>query len=719
MKPSADLQRELAEATQGVRPLIEANPAVLINRKLRPGMSQQAMSRFDDRVWDLTPGIFEEHSTKTTLTFEAFPERWRSPVKAYFWTLINVDVFRPLAAGPAESRPSLRTISFVKPHLVRFLTWCDAIGISDLNQCDSSRLDQLITDLADSDLNYSQRRHIVTEVRRLWTYRDHCAPELALPLASPWLNERPFDLFGRPPQPAGNRTPRIEEATLVPLIAWALRFVEDFADDIVLGFEEYRERILQEYRHRRSDHDEYVPPAARRERLISALENLRGLGLGLPGRMLPNGTREIRWQHLGRLVRSPGANLLKYDYDLIESSNLRIDDDAYLLRPCTGLLDGRPWYKRHLAWDDVIPLVTHLQTACFTIISYFSGMRPGEVLTLERGCLSYDDDREIWMVKGTRWKAATDATGSKAVEGEVRDTPWVVHPAAAAAIQLLHRLHEGRLLFPVTPRPKPIRGLVPPANLRPGRARTSSQMNTDLIRFIDWVNTLCGRDGREDVIPTDPAGPVNGSRFRRTLAWHIVRTPRGLVAGAIQYGHLAKHVTQGYAGMYDSGFPDELAMERWLERIDQVTDLGSYVDSGGHVSGPAATELRHRTRTAAAKFLGRRVPTHRQAAKMISDPSLQVFPGDGMHCVYRSSSALCNRDPDPSAQQPPEGPQLSACRSGCSNLARTDHDVVALQAQVDALNNDFLAPSIRHQRARTISEALQATIESHERSKTQ
>ncbi len=32
-----------------------------------------------------------------------------------------------------------------------------------------------------------------------------------------------------------------------------------------------------------------------------------------------------------------------------------------------------------------------------------------------------------------------------------------------------------------------------------------------------------------------------------TLVWHIVRRPRGLVPGAIQYGHLHVQMTLGYA----------------------------------------------------------------------------------------------------------------------------------------------------------------------------
>lgn len=693
------------------------NPLVLSNRPLRDGDGPPArLSRFNDAVWDLTPGIFEEHSTKTTLTFDVFPEKWRDHIKAYFWALINVDAFRPLASGPAESRTSLRTISFVKPHLLRFLTWCDRAEITNLAQCTGDVLDRLIGDLADTELTYAQCRHIVTEVRRLWTYRDLCPDVLSLPAPSPWLDERPYDLFGRPPQSSANRTPRISDATLVPLVAWSLRFVEDFADDIVCSFDQYRDLIKHEYRHRPTDHQPPLTPHTRKKRLRLALRELRALGLGIPGRVLPDGAREIRWQHLGRLAQGPANSYRVYDKKTITRAHLHIDDDAYLTTECRGTLDGEIWHRRFLSWDEIIPLVTHLQTACFTIVSYFSGMRPGEVLSLTRGCLTYDETRDLWTLEGTRWKGARGADGGKALSGAPRDNPWVVHPTAATAIQVLHRLAPGRLLFPITLRPQPVRGLGTPENLRPGKARTSSQLGTDLTNFITWINEHCARRSRLDTIPPDPQGPLNGTRFRRTLAWHIVRTPRGLVAGAIQYGHLAKHVTQGYGGTYDSGFPEELAMERWLERIEQVGDLNEYLNDGGHVSGPAADGLRTRTRTA-ARFLGRRIPTRRQAERLLRDPSVQIYPGEGMHCVYHQPSALCaTAGGDTNAED--AAPVLSQCQSACANIARTDGDIEMLGTRVHDLGSDTLAPSIRYQRAQRVAENLRMSITEHEASRT-
>lgn len=167
-------------------------------------------------------------------------------------------------------------------------------------------------------------------------------------------------------------------------------------------------------------------------------------------------------------------------------------------------------------------------------------------------------------------------------------------------------------------------------------------------------------------------------------------------------------MTQGYSGTYASGFPDELSMERWLERIKDLHALETYLDGGGHVSGPAAGELDHRTRQASTKFLGRSIPTRRQASSLRADPALQVFKGAGMHCVYNQSTALCAHDND--------GPSLGECRSACSNIARTDEDIAELTELVAALTTDTLAPPIRYQRAQQVAEVVNKSIQQHERS---
>ncbi|MGM7774740.1 hypothetical protein ACSVHC_23680 [Arthrobacter sp. KNU-44] len=687
--------------------LIGDNPLALTNRPVRPDADASRLSRFDDDRWDLTPGIFEDHSTKTSLNFEVFPVRWRMEVKEYFWLLINDETIRPLPAAQLDKRLSLRTISFASTPLSRVLAWAEEHGITSLNELSPARLDLMLADIADLDLSKGAKGMMISETRRLWAYREVVPEILRMPEPQPWLGELTRDLFAEAPQRPGNRTPRIGDETLVPLISWAMRFIDDLSADITTSFHEYCLLLQQEDRFRPPGVGRSTPGGRRQERLKRVLDQFRRDGTKLPGRTLPDGSRGIRWQHLGRLTHTLGGLHARFDQDLIRQSGLEIDDDTYLSTPCKGTINGQLWRSKPIAFDHAANLAQHLVTACFILIAYLSGMRPGEVLSLKRDCVAHDKSTGRWTVTGLRWKGATDNDGAKAVEGEQRDLPWVVHPIVARAVDVLTRLHPGTLLFPVSIRPKPLRGPAAPTNLRPGTAMTTSQVGTDIVEFIDWANTYCTENGRPDHIPSDKQGRVSPRRFRRTLAWHIVRQPRGLVAAAIQYGHVSTHITQGYAGTYASGFLDDLALEQWLERIENVDELETYLDSGGHVSGPSATELESKTRHAQAKFSGRTMPTVRQAHKLLQDPTLQVFKSRGMHCVFNKATALCTKESE-------NGPSLGECRSACSNIARTDQDIAELRVEINALPEDPLAPAIRNHRIALVKETMARAIKHHE-----
>jgi hypothetical protein len=73
----------------------------------------------------------------------------------------------------------------------------------------------------------------------------------------------------------------------------------------------------------------------------------------------------------------------------------------------------------------------------------------------------------------------------------------------------------------------------------------------------DWANHEAAARGLvHEVIPPDPHGRIDTEWFRRSLAWHITRRPGGLVALAIQYGHLRTSVTAGYAARSRGGIHD-------------------------------------------------------------------------------------------------------------------------------------------------------------------
>jgi hypothetical protein len=203
---------------------------------------------------------------------------------------------------------------------------------------------------------------------------------------------------------------------------------------------------------------------------------------------------------------------------------------------------------------------------------------------------------------------------------------------------------------------------------------------------------------------------------RRTLAWHIVRKPRGLIAGAIQNGHLHVQMTLGYSGAYDSGFPDEHAFEQWLWRVNQLAEDHQRLQSGEHVSGPAADAYRQRISAAHDKFAGRVLRNTQPARDMLANPLLQIFPGRAMTCVFDQAKALCQVR---RAQGDPRvTPDQDDCRPNCRNIAYTDCDMDQLRVEVAgirAIVDDSLAPSPRHQRACAESERLQRIIDNHDR----
>ncbi len=260
-------------------------------------------------------------------------------------------------------------------------------------------------------------------------------------------------------------------------------------------------------------------------------------------------------QHLGRLLNCPTRRLGRASSRAaIAASRLPIADGAYLNAPIHARLDGRAWRDRPISFGEAGGLLRHLFVACFILAAYLSGARPGEVLALRRGCVTRDPVTGLWLMQGRKWKGAVDENGNKRPEGEERADPWVVVKPAADAVAVLERLHDRPLLFPAALfDTRQARVL---AQDRLGQAMTTQVLAKFLGQFAEWIDEYCTATGRDERIPADPSGkmlyPV---RFRRTLAWHIVRRPRGLAAAAIQYAHVYIGVTLGYSGTYASGFP--------------------------------------------------------------------------------------------------------------------------------------------------------------------
>ena len=314
---------------------------------------------------------------------------------------------------------------------------------------------------------------------------------------------------------------------------------------------------------------------------------------------------------------------------------------------------------------------------------------------------------------GLYFKGAQDENGNKIPEGQIRPEPWVVIEVVATAVAVLERLHPRQLLFPTRLEPRNKRQ---GDAKRLGEARIPKSITDDLEAFRAWVNAYCQRHNRPDQIPDDGRGALAPSRFRRTLAWFIRRRPRGLIAASIQYGHAYTRILQGYAGSYESGFPDEYAFEDWLFRLEGLAEDVETLAAGEHVSGPAANAYRYRVTAAKREFGGRVLRSTRAARDLLGNPLLQIHHGEGMTCVLNPATAACQLRG--AVDDPMVTPDTDDCRPKCPNIARTDRDIEHVKqraAELAEMVADPLAPPIRNERERRELERLRRIIEAHQR----
>ncbi|MET8428808.1 hypothetical protein [Nocardia sp. NPDC004860] len=684
---------------------------VLVDRELVPGTDPTTLSRFGDDRWHLNAAIFEASAEANSWNFALIPEPLRLTAKHFVWQLINTDC--PIPINRAKiSRCSIRTITAYQNCLREFTIWLHRHGVTELRQVTADLLDDYLADLSAADIPLARKHDRVTLVRRLWSYRDTLPEDMRLPAPIPWDGDRGYELLGKRIPARDNATPRIAENTMQSLLAWSLRFVEDFADDIVAAYAEHlflQSRTVEGRRRRGSI---VRPPRGQnRQNVIDYLNHLRRTGGTLPGRIGPGGAPEIDWQHLGRILEyTPHSLKREAPGKLIIESAIPLADNAYLDTPITAKIDGRPWRDRPIAHFEAPELAHHLRSACAVVIGYLSGARPGEVLDLRRGCVHHDPATGLWLMSGTYFKNARDQDGNKIPAGAPRHDPWVVVEPVAAAVATLQRLHSNDLLFANRIDHARRHAIA----TRTGEARVSSQIARDLDAFIDWVNAH-SHDLGVVGIPADPNGRITLSRFRRTLGWFIRRRPRGLVAGALQYGHVGTRIFQGYAGDLASGFPDDYAFEDFLARLDELSENQQKLDAGEHVSGPAADAYRTRISAAHKQFAGHVLTSRKQARDLLGNPLLQIFHGHAMTCVFDPHQAACQLRV--TTEDPMVTPDIGDCRPRCPNIARTDRDIAEIRTRRDELAEivaDPLAPPIRHHREQHELDRLDTILENHQ-----
>jgi hypothetical protein len=298
----------------GAPPLPHPASSILVSRPIRPDVDPHTVSRFRDDRWDLSPAVFEENSQALSLNFLLIPEAHRQFAKTYAWLELNAEgSLTILRRSKTGGRNSVRTLMATMRHLRTFIAWLDAEHLATCSDVTAATLDRYLKSVRQSDLHEAHKSDLLQAVRRLWAYRELLPPRWRLPPEPCWGGKDTHTLLGRPVRNPVNLTRRIPEAAMTALLCWALRFVENFSDDIIAVMEEYRPYAGK------------IPgcngraPATRRIRkpgigglrieLAQLLEQLRSSGEDLPGRVAEGGSLDVDWWHLARLLDCNYLNL--------------------------------------------------------------------------------------------------------------------------------------------------------------------------------------------------------------------------------------------------------------------------------------------------------------------------------------------------------------------------------------------------------------------------
>ncbi|MFC4606919.1 integrase [Streptomyces maoxianensis] len=383
--------------------------------------------------------------------------------------------------------------------------------------------------------------------------------------------------------------------------------------------------------------------------------------------------------------------------------------------PVTGQINGKPW-RKHVDFNEAADLMRHLGTAATIILLYLTGMRPQEVQGLRSGCCpapepSDDGTEGQHLIHGHHYKNVTDDDGNHISAGEVRQVPWAAITPVVHAIRVLERMvPKGELLLSTAHHE---------FHSRHGYRGAMKQdtMAQRIESFVTWVNREAeAQELSGQSIPDDPHGALGLGRFRRSLAWHVARRPGGLIALAIQYGHmrtvLDARTSSGYGARSRRGIHAILDVETALAAADTAARLRDRAAAGEKVSGPAA----RRALTAAAqtpRFEGHIVPRTfaRKASTFLARDGIVLYdnPDAFLICAFKHDNALCEPEPGATA------PRQYDCRPGCGNTIRTDTHARLLRERADELDQfaDH-APAPVGKRLRVNASRLRETADTHD-----
>jgi integrase len=289
----------------------------------------------------------------------------------------------------------------------------------------------------------------------------------------------------------------------------------------------------------------------------------------------------------------------------------------------------------------------YLQTACFVLIAFATGMRISEILSLRRGCCEIQKERGkpdlVWLHSRV-YKMQGVPAG--------RPAKWLGGPVCAKAVGVLERLQErrrqkkgGPYLWQPTP------------GVRRDRAPKPLVAVSIAYRLRCFLSILGIKDARGHPFRIHP------HMFRRTFARHVARhDTTNLLALQEHFKHASLWMTDYYVGSDH---------ELWTLMIEEEEKL--YVESfdkalrSDRLAGPGGSYLKKKIDEAIANgrlpkdFRGE-AGSHlrKEMVRNLVESGQRVYPcAASNYCWFRPESALCTQG---------NHPLLKRCNPGaCTN----------------------------------------------------
>lgn len=655
---------------------------VLAGLVIRSGVPKASLPLFGEDLWDVTPAVFRENARRChcSVDFAQLSDpAQRITAKEYLYARLHEP------EGGLRPRLAPASVRAVFNRLRRFMSFAaDRRGAFDLGTLDQADLDAWLI-------------HLRTGGERA-TFQVAALLDVAIDLHehadrlshgglrfTPWRGRAAFQIAGCPPLARENSTPRIPEPVIAAMLHWSLRYIDDFAPDILaarIELDRLSARALKTNVHK--TRGARTIRVTVEQRLKAYISNLQRTGRGVPvwpadahifSRLDPV---PINYALIALHVGCRTAEISQ-----IACNHARVLEAVRDLGTEVGGMDppmsrdadtGLPWRPQRLDQQSLPDEEKWLQAACYVVCAYLTGMRDSEVQAMRAGCHSVarsaDGLVERHRIHSTAYKLA-------GVAGRSQD--WVTIVPVGRAVTVLERL---------TGPARARRGIDSLWIVLKGGRATKDHLSSEIVRtlnqFRDHLDSTRGS-------PSAPAVPHGSDKrpwhfstrqFRRTVAWHIANRPFGTVAGKIQYKHASIATFEGYGGESASGFQAEIERERAIGQLDDVIEHYEDFRRGLIPTGPASARILRefaRIRDELGDLPGRVVDPVRLRA-MLRHLGRTLHAGFLNDCFFDPASALClPRTP----VQERRAPVLSRCSPDrCPNSCIASRHLPPWQASI-------------------------------------